>query len=144
MCMEACWQAVCCIATLAEEYRRGLSGAACMPNLSLKDPLFFFYSRFIATLAFRALTMSPAMRRAGGVVGISVRRDEVSPPSSCSSSSSSKSIWHCAHKHPAHFSTDSFWLLYTHQVVLTAFSTDMYKRDSCSGQISANTSFMCR
>lgn len=94
----------------------GGSSAVSMPNVCVFFPPenAVFKSRLIATVAFRALTISPAMRGGRGVVGISVRRDEVSPPSSLQVAAAVLLLVLCtpSSEHPTPFSTD--------QVVLTS------------------------
>lgn len=133
MCLEAGWQAVCCIATLAEEHRRGgLSSAVSMPNVVSRKR--YFLKRFIATVAFRALTMSPAMRGGRGGRG-NHSEERWGEPAFKLQQQLQLALCTPSAEHPSPFSD---------QDVLTAFSTDMYNGGSSPGQISANTLFMCR
>lgn len=132
MCLEAGWQAVCCIATLAEEHRRG--GCPAQSPCQMWFPENAIFKRFIATVAFRALTMSPAMRGGRGGRG-NHSEERWGEPAFKLQQQLQLALCTPSAEHPTPFSD---------QDVLTAFSADMYNGGSSPGQISANTLFMCR
>lgn len=93
------------------------------PIVDLKKKKRHSWSRFIATVGCRALTISPAMRGGRGVVGISSSWEEMMWARLQVAAAAAAAAAGTVHTKSTIllFSTDRFWLLYTDQVVLTAY-----------------------